>query len=132
MIYDLKENALLYKGISPQIDEALELVAGKSLEQFSPGKTPVSVCVMVNVMTYTTKPQAEIFEAHQQHADIHVVFSGAETVAVTALNQLQTEQAYDAQKDCALLRGSISSRNQVTNKHFILCLPEDAHITGLD
>lgn len=132
MIYDLRKNALLYKGISPQLDQALELVAGTGLGQLPPGKTHISDHLFINVMAYETKPQLEVFEAHRQYADIHVVLSGTETVAVAALDRLQAEKPYDTQKDCLLLRGPAASLNQVTDEHFILCFAGDAHITGLD
>lgn len=126
MIYDLLKNIGNYKGISQNLDTAIEFVLKTDLNSLPLGKTEVDgENVFVNVMDATTKELTEeSYEIHQDYMDIQIDLEGTEVIA-TGLEGVEPLGEYkpDIQKvkavkgaDCIMGPG-----------RFIICMLEEAH-----
>ncbi len=82
MIFNLKENADHYLGISRNMDTALNWLKKADLLHLPDGRTGIDGdAVFVNVMNAVTKDKQEArFEFHRKYYDIQILISGKEDI----------------------------------------------------
>ncbi len=151
MILDSLANASRYAALGPRIARALEFLAKPEtarLEPKQPGsqnslvKPVVGDDVFALVQRYKPKLRREAFwEAHRNYIDVQCMFEGAEMMGWAPLETMGVKQAYDADRDYAVLepiQGQNDDRPDAAERFFTvrrgmfaIFFPTDAHMPGV-
>lgn len=133
MIVDAKKNALCYKGISANLDMALEHIMKNDLSTLQPGKYTVKEGeVFFSVVEVETQREGEaLFEAHRNYLDIHCPISGEEIILIGDIGGLGEETPYSEEADCAFYRGAGRQRIAIGGDDFLVCFPADIHAPAI-
>ncbi len=129
MIFDAVIHAQKYRGISPQLDIALELMQQADFFHAPPGREEVRDGVYYIVMDCNLVPQAEaVWERHENYIDIQWVLNGQERIDVSPIGHVAQWKAYDPARDAAFssdpAKGTPLDMNQ---SMFAIFFPQDAH-----
>lgn len=132
MIYGNLNDIGRYSFLRQRDREALEYAARNALEELAPGRHDVDGDrLYFNLAEYETKlPEEGFWEAHRQYVDIHVMLRGKEKIFVNFINRMQAGE-FEADKDYLPLEGSESGYVLLREGDFLICCPEDAHMTGI-
>ena len=92
MIFDTTANAAKYKGLSPQLDYAMDLVRKIEESGFAfDVELPAGDGVRIVRLNYETSPyEKSIFEAHRKEIDVMVLIEGSETIGWKPVADLRT------------------------------------------
>lgn len=128
MIVDRIKNAALYSA-DRKLAKALDYLAKTDFTKVEPGKYELDGAkLFALVQQVETKPKEEKqFEAHRKYIDVQFIVSGVEQMGYAHISTLKTSQAYDADKDAEMLRGT-GDFITATPGTFIVFFPEDAHM----
>ncbi len=126
MIYDKLSNILLYKGIHPNVDLALDYIHAH-LEDMPEKVELLGQDVRAFRTAYETIPEEKAyFEAHAEFADIQIVCTGRERIAVTDVSELEVYEVREG-KDFWALRGPEKSSLLMDSSVFVLVMPGEGH-----
>jgi len=130
MIYANFKDANRYRGISPNLDIALEHINAEFLSAL--GEEQVELKgrdVYVFKIPLTTKVAAEaLFENHHEYIDIHVVLEGAERMVINIPENLEPLEE-KPESDLYFFRGNEGQAMILTPGNFLVAFSEDAHKT---
>lgn len=135
MIYGELTDLPRYLGIHKNLDTAIHYILSHPTD-FSFLKSEHTVIdegnVFVNKCSYITAPQDSLsFEAHQYFADIQIILSGMERIAVSSLSDLN-EFERNEQNDYIGLKGSaIHNLATMHPGKFLIVFPEDPHMVKI-
>lgn len=130
MIIGTKETLSTYKGISRDIDKAIDYILNLD-PAIEPGKHEIDGDkLFVNVVCGETKPLDGFqYEAHKQYLDLQYIIEGSEVMVYAPLDGLKRESEYDEAKDCHMFSGE-GTKIKVNAGGFYLVHPFDAHAPG--
>ena len=122
-----------YKGISKNIDTAIDFILNNDLMALPKGKTIIDGDnVYINRDTYVARPLEEcFFENHENYIDIQIVLKGHEIIGYTHITNpdLKVTTPYNPDKDVTKYnydpKGALFM--DVT-EGFVLVYTEDAHL----
>ena len=129
MIYAKNQDALTYRGIHPNLDQALEHITPEFLNSLQDGQKVElkGEQVYCTRFTYETVPQEEsCFEAHRRYLDIHIMLQGEERVDVNRPEELTLTQVQD-ENDFYAYQGESWHSTVLRPGEFLVVFPEDAH-----
>lgn len=88
--------------------------------------------LFVNIVEYDTTVKEERFwEAHRQYLDVHLMLKGEEKIALNFIDNLKQNE-YQEEGDFLPLDGeAVNSEVTLREGDFLICYPEDAHMTAL-
>lgn len=132
MIYDSLQNIARYKGLSANMDVALDFILSKGLDALSAGKHLIQgedVFVLMNA--YETKDVKDCpIETHKKYIDIQVMLEGTERFGHAFLGQQKVIEGYHSEKDIIFYEASMDylvfSKGQ-----FAVFYPSDMHQPGI-
>ena len=126
MIYDRLVNAGKYLGISENLDLALHYIISNL--QTMPDEIELKGRdVRAFHCTYETVPDAEgFFEAHDRFADIQIMRSGCERVAVSNTGRLSVDE-HQPENDFWRMSGPEEVSIVLRPDSFLIVFPGDAH-----
>lgn len=132
MIYGNLTNRESFKYLPEAIIRVLDYVLENDMKNLKPGSYEIdSDKIFVNVVQYDTKDIEERFwEAHKKYLDIHVVFEGNERININFIDNLK-QLEYVNKDDFLPLEGKFKSSMVLSKNDFLICYPEDAHMTAL-
>lgn len=132
MIYDAISNIQNYKGLSKNLDVAIDFVMNTDLMSLPVGKTQVAGdAVFVNIMDAEAKPgEVLAFEIHKKYMDIQIDLVGIEAIEV-ALGEHSEIEAYNEERDIAFVQARQSVRCEMGAGRFIICMAEEPHKPGI-
>ena len=132
MIYGNLKDIDRYSFLKQREQEALKYAAQNALAELEPGRHDVDGDrLYFNLAEYETKlPEEGFWEAHRQYVDIHVMLRGKEKIFVNFMNRMQAGE-FEADKDYLPLEGPESGYVLLQEGDFLICYPEDAHMTGI-
>lgn len=126
MIYDKLRNIQRYRGLHPNMDLALDYIS-QSLAEMPEHIELMGKDVYGNICEYSTVPDQEsFFEAHARYADIQIMRTGSERVAVSDISVLEIDEAKPAQ-DFWALHGPEEASIILAPDSFLIVFPGDAH-----
>lgn len=131
MIYDKKENLMQYKGISKNLDRALDYLAQTDLTNVEAGRYEVDgLHVFALVQAPESKPKEEArWEAHRDYIDIQYLIDGEETIGFQNIGTLTVSEPYSMEKDIVFFNENGEGFfPQLVPGSFVICFPEDAHM----
>jgi len=133
MIIDFVEKLDRYRGLSPNIELAIECIKTAKLSESPLGNTAVAGSrVRFNHLRYTTAPRGQdsLFEAHREYIDLHIILSGREFMDVAPVRSLEwVEKMPD--KDTVMYRGKSMLRIPVEVGRFVMLYPGEGHMPRL-
>lgn len=129
MIYDTMARIDQYKGISPRLDTALEVLKKLDFTQLKPGKYPVSEGVYFNVMESQLRPYEQTkWECHRQYIDIQHALEDGEQIAACPLEQVTQWSQYSEEGDSCVSQEDVPCVALPTEiGNFAIFFPGDAH-----
>lgn len=126
MIYDRLSNIKKYLGINENLDIALNYIA----EHLSDMPEEIELKgqdVRAFFNAYQTVPESEcFFEAHEKFADIQIMRSGSERIAVSNVDVLTVTKSIP-ENDFQALEGPEELSVIMKPDSFLIVLPGDAH-----
>lgn len=122
-----------YKGISKNIDTAIDYIQNNDLMALPKGKTVVDGDnVFINRDTYVARPLEEcFFENHEKYIDIQIVLKGQEVIGYTHITNpdLKVTTPYNPDKDVTKYNYNPKGAVFFTlEEGFALVYTEDAHL----
>lgn len=130
MIYDTKENLQNYKGISKNLDLALDYLERADLSGMEAGRYEIDGShVFALVQAPQTRPQEQCrWEAHKKYIDIQYLIDGQETIGFQKTEAMVISEAYNAEKDLVFFRENGEGFfPRLVPGSFVICFPTDAH-----
>ena len=135
MIYDTTKNLSSYRGISKNLDAAIEYLAKNDVSKLADGKHPVvgSDIVFVQVSHYETKAVDEAkFEAHKKYIDIQMVIDGTEGCYYLPVEGLAEDGPFIPDRDVGFYKGRDTICFPLEAGMFAVFFPQDAHKPSCD
>lgn len=130
MIYDRIENLSRYRGMSANLDETIDFIEGGGLAHIPLGQHEVSgKRITFNHFQYEADMMDESpcrFEAHQQHIDLHILYSGQEYIAITPVEAMQPVQTIESE-DSIIYEGQVITKVHLSQNWFVLLYPGEGH-----
>lgn len=131
MIYDTLAHAHQYKGLSPNLDKALDFLCSADLSALPDGRQEIAgEDVFANVMSYTTLADNPTPENHRKYADLFCLLEGEEEVGVCPLETVGELVREDPDHDIWLHRGE-TVRLPLGGGRFLVLFPGDAHAPSI-
>jgi len=134
MIFDQLDKLKIYKGISKNIDCAIDYLLDNDISILADGSYPIDTDnVIVNVMSYATKTLPEAaFEAHRKYIDIQILIRGEERCYYAPLDTLVASGSFNEEKDIGFYEGKEGGSFPLKPDNFAIFFPHDAHMPSCD
>ena len=134
MIYAELKNIKTYKGISKNLDKAIDFIVGKKYLNANFGKN-----IIDGDAVYFNCPEKPItrentgleLEYHKRYADIHIVLEGEEAIAYSPFEDCVETKSFNAEEDYALMKGKTQVELIMNTKNFLIIFPEEPHLALL-
>ncbi len=85
----------------------------------------------INVMSYMSKTEAKLMEAHDVYADVQYIIAGEEKMLYTPRAPLTVEIPYNPDKDCAKYTYTTADEVICRAGEAVIFYPEDGHLPNL-
>lgn len=136
MIFDSVKNTELYKGLSANLDAALDYMKENDLNAMEPGRYPVcdgKVLVIIKKGYETKEEELAKWESHIRDMDIQYMLEGEEVIGFCQKDELEVSVPYDEKSDKFLYANPDFKgfRTHLKAGDFIVLFPDDAHATCL-
>lgn len=130
MILDRLDNAMLYRGLSPRMGAALDILAKGEILARPNGRYELDGDrIVVMLQEYDTRPRPQAaWEAHRRYIDIQYILEGSEIIGHSHIDNLKVTQPYDEAKDVMFLAGDNGNFVRVDAGWFAIFHPHDAHM----
>ncbi len=131
MIWDDRIHLALYRGLSPQLDLALDYLEKTDFTALSAGKYTVDGDkVFALVQEPRTAERGECrWESHEKYIDIQYLISGREQIGFQSTGALAVAEPYDAGRDIAFYTDNGKGFFvPLEPGSFVVCFPHDAHM----
>lgn len=128
MIIDHISNAACYTGLSAHFAAAFRFLQETDLNKLEPGRVEIdgqNVFATLRTAELTAAP--EVWEAHKDYADIHVLVDGSEAIGYYPITRMDHELAFQKNADCALEKDLDGWMYELRPGEFMLVLPQDIH-----
>ncbi len=129
MIYDKLEYVSKYRGISQNLDKAIDWLQNNSVDTLPLGRTEIDgESVFVNVMNAQTRSQQEAqFEVHEKYMDLQINLQGEERFATGDKTCDVTPET-----DVSLCQGKVQTEGNLGAGWFALFLAKEPHMPTLN
>lgn len=128
MIYDTLDHVRAYKGISRNLDTALDFLADYTPD--TEGKIEIdgeNVYVTLSRPLFRELDDGR-WEAHRRYIDIHVDYAEGEAIGVKPLTAVNSWDPYNEAKDCMFSSESgEGTLVRMAKDSFLITFPWDAH-----
>ena len=134
MIYGEIKDLNQYKGISKNLDKAIEYILSGEYKKGIPGKNIIdgdNLYFNYPSCAMTKEIRDGFFEGHKKYIDIHIVISGEENLGYTPRSEVTIKQKYDSEGDCELYYGALKNIFHVTEDRFVMFFPDEPHMALL-
>lgn len=134
MIYGEIKDLNQYKGISENLDKAIEYILSGEYKKGTPGKNVIdgdNLYFNYPSCAKTKELEDGFFESHKQYIDIHVVISGEENLGFVPRPEATLTKEYDSEGDYELLDGEIKNMIHLTPERFVMFFPDEPHMALL-
>lgn len=131
MIYDTKDHLLQYKGISRNLDTAIDYLLQNDISGLTPGKYPINgdaVFLMIQDVKPLLRESAK-WESHRKYVDIQYLIQGKESIGFQKTDSLKAKKAYSETNDIAFYEDNGNGFFvDLKKESFVVCFPTDAHM----
>lgn len=132
MIYGNLSTCNTYSFLSERILECFAYAKKEDLLSFEKGSHPIDgENLFVNIVEYeTTTKENRFFEAHKDYLDLHLMLDGEESIGINFIKDMK-QGDYIKKDDYLQITGEVKTLVTLTNEDFLICYPEDGHMTAL-
>ena len=131
MFYDTLTHAAQYKGLDPNLDQALDFLCSADFASLPDGRQEIDGDkVFANLMSYTTKAENLTPENHKKYIDIFYLIDGEEEVAVAPLEEMGPLVQENPDGDIWLHQGD-GVHLPLGGGRFLALFPGDAHAPSI-
>lgn len=133
MIYGTIANRNRYGFLEDNIQKCFEYIKENHLEDFENGSYSIEDdIIFFNVVEYMTKTNKSegFWEAHRRYIDLHYILRGSEKINLNFISKLK-QGDFAEEDDFLPLEGEAAASVILTSGDFLICYPEDAHMTAL-
>lgn len=118
--------------LSDEIIAAIDYYKANDLLAYEPGSHPINGDkLFVNIAEYeTTSPENRFWEAHKDYLDLHIILKGRERIDLNFLENMKPG-AYVKEDDFLPIEGESKTSLILEEGDFLICYPDDGHMTGL-
>ncbi|MGL6131913.1 MAG: YhcH/YjgK/YiaL family protein [Fusobacteriaceae bacterium] len=133
MIFDKIKNIGIYRGISKNLDLAIDEILKGDYKNSEVGKHEIDGRnVFYSTQVYKTKDLENcFFETHKEYIDIQLLIKGEENMAVSTMENLQITQEYNPEKDVEKQKGECETVVKVSEDNFVIFFPAEPHMPGI-
>ena len=133
MIYTRMKYIEAYRGISANLDKAIDYLINTDLKNLIMGRNEIDGDrVYVNRFDYQTIPIEETaFEAHERYLDIHLIISGRERIGISDMANM-TAFSKDILNDGIDCKGEIEQLINMEPGDVLIAFPHDAHMVKIE
>lgn len=121
-----------YPFLDSAVKECFEYAKKHDLLSYEKGSHPIDgERLYVNIAEYgTTVPENRFWEAHKQYLDLHFMLRGEERIDVAFIENMEQKE-YVEKDDFLPLEGTPILTATLREGDFLICYPQDGHMTGL-
>ncbi|MDU1454551.1 MAG: YhcH/YjgK/YiaL family protein [Paeniclostridium sordellii] len=121
-----------YSNIDKDLLTCFEYAKNNSLVDLEKGSYAIDgEDIFVNIVEYETVEKEERFwEAHKKYIDIHYMLEGSERIDIGFIENL-IQKEYKEKDDFLPLEGEANGYVTLEKGDFLICYPEDAHMTAI-
>ena len=132
MIFGNIKDKERYNFLDEKIIECFKYAIENNLNVYSTGTHEINGDdIFVNIVAYETVNKEERFwEAHKKYIDVHLMLDGSEKIALNNIDNLEQKE-YEEEGDFLPLSGQESAIVTLEKGDFLICYPEDAHMTTI-
>lgn len=134
MIYDTIAHIAAYRGISANMDRAIDAILATDFAALPAERFEIdgdNVYFFIQEPDLRSPAQAQ-FEAHRRYADIQIAISGGEDIGYMPTEQVASWKAYDTEKDIVFSDVEEKGVSLPLNAgSFMILFPQDAHMPCL-
>lgn len=132
MIYGNINHEKTYSNIDKDLLTCFEFAKNNKLVEFEKGSHVIDGDdIFVNIVGYETCEKEDRFwEAHKKYIDVHLMLDGSERIDLNFIENLDQKE-YEEEGDFLPLEGDHSSYVELKKGDFLVCYPEDAHMTAI-
>ena len=134
MIFDTMKNINCYRGLSSNMDKAIELLLNTDFSALEAGRYEVDGD---NVFFMIQEPQLKeeenaLYEVHRKYADIQLALTDGEVILALPIDQVEDWQTFDEDKDIGFSANSEPGIPlDMKPGCFGIFFPQDAHMPCL-
>ena len=132
MIFGNINHEKTYSNLDKDLLTCFEYAKNNELVSFEKGSYEIDgKDIFVNIVGYDTCENEDRFwEAHKKYIDVHLMLDGRERIDLNFIENL-TQKEYEEEGDFLPLDGEPNSCVELSKDDFLVCYPEDAHMTAL-
>ena len=132
MIFGNIKDKERYNFLDEKIKECFKYSIENKLADFERGSYKIDGdSIFVNIVGYETVNKEDRFwEAHRKYIDVHLMIDGEEKILLNHIDNLN-RMSYKEEEDFLHLEGDEASEVTLKNGDFLICYPEDAHMTAV-
>ena len=132
MIYGNIRNISEYKFLHSDLQKCFEYIIKNDLKNLEKGS--YEICgkdLFVNIVEYeTTIEDIRFWEAHRNYLDLHFMLDGEEIINVNFIDNMEQKEFVE-KDDFLQLEGNKKSSILLEEGDFLICYPNDAHMTAI-
>lgn len=132
MIFGNISHEKTYSNLDKDLLECFKYAKENSLIDYEKGTYIIDgEDIFVNIVRYETFEKEERFwEAHKKYIDIHLMLDGCERIDLNFIENLN-QREYEEEGDFLPLDGEPNGYIELRKGDFLVCYPEDAHMTAI-
>ncbi len=132
MIFGNKNFIKRYDFLGDKVLKCFEYAQQHNLLDYKAGSYKIDEDrIFVNIVEYETKTKEERFwEAHRKYIDLHLMLSGTEQIDLNFIENMEQKQFVE-KDDFLPLNGESNCHVVLNDGDFLICYPEDAHMTAI-
>lgn len=121
-----------YEFLSERLKACFEYARQNQLADYEPGKHIIDGdALFVNIVEYkTTTKENRFWEAHREYLDVHLMLAGREQINLNFIDNMKQKEFVPAD-DFLPLEGTANSHVVLTEGDFLICCPNDGHMTAI-
>lgn len=132
MIFGNIRHEKTYANLDKDLLKCLNYAKENMLLDFEKGSYEIEgKDIFVNIVEYETCEKEDRFwEAHKKYIDVHLMLDGSERINVNFIENLEQKE-YEEDGDFLPLDGDNNGYVELRKGDFLVCYPEDAHMTAI-
>ena len=134
MIFDTMKHIGCYRGLSANMDRAIETLLSTDFSGLAAGRYEVdgdNVFFMIQEPQLREETEA-LYEVHKKYADIQLALTDGEVILALPIGQIDAWQAFDEAKDIGFSENSEPGIPlEMQSGCFAIFFPQDAHMPCL-
>ena len=132
MIFGNINHEKTYSNLDKDLVRCLNYAKENNLLEYEKGSYEIEdKDIFVNIVEYETcEKEGRFWEAHKKYIDVHLMLDGYERIDINFIENLEQKE-YEEEGDFLPLEGEHNSYVELRKGDFLVCYPEDAHMTAI-